>query len=157
GRSKTMSMVSDEPNRERTPMTPIDRRRFLTASAAGLAAASLARADDPRPGEWKKAFMLGGFKSGPVLPTFEPLKEAGFEGVELISPSELDGDEVLRSREKTGLVIHGVSGSVHWGSPLSDPDPAVVERGLAAVRKEIEEVKAYGGTTVLLVPAVVNP
>src|SRR5205814_1726294 len=60
-------------------------------------------------------------------------------------------------RDKTGLVIHGVSGARHWRDTLSDPDPKVVERGLAAVRKEMEDVKAYGGTTVLLVPAVVTP
>jgi L-ribulose-5-phosphate 3-epimerase len=105
---------------------------------------------------WKKAFMLGGVSSGPILPHFEKLKEAGFEGVELISPNRLDRDEVLRARDKTGLSIHGVSGSVHWKDPLSSPDPKVVERGLAAIRQEMEDCKAYGGTTVLVVPAVVT-
>ena len=100
--------------------------------------------------------MLGGVTEGPVLPRFELLKEAGFEGVELISPNKLDRDEVLRARDKTGLVIHGVSGGQHWKDTLSDPDPQVVERGLAAIRQEFEDCKAYGGTTVLLVPAVVT-
>ena len=100
--------------------------------------------------------MLGGVTKGPILPHFELLKEAGFEGVELISPNELDRDEVLKARDKTGLVIHGVSGSRHWEDPLSDPDPTVVERGLAAIRQEIDDCKAYGGTTVLVVPAVVT-
>jgi L-ribulose-5-phosphate 3-epimerase len=63
---------------------------------------------------------------------------------------------VLRARDKTGLVIHGVSGSKHWKDTLSDPDPQVVERGVSAVREELLDCKAYGGTTVLLVPAVVN-
>jgi L-ribulose-5-phosphate 3-epimerase len=138
---------------------PIDRRQFLASSTAALAAASLAAtpatADEPKPKRWKKAFMLGQTK-GPILPTFEMLREAGFEGVELISPNDLDTDEVLKARDKTGLIIHGVSGSVHWGSPLSSPDEKVVERGLAAIRKEILDVKAYGGTTVLIVPAVVT-
>lgn len=133
---------------------PLDRRQFLGASAV-LAAGALTRADDPKPGRWKKAFMLGQTK-GPILPAFELLREAGFEGVELISPNSLDTDEVLKARDKTGIVIHGVSGSEHWGSPLSSPDPAVVEKGMKAIRREIEDVKAYGGTTVLLVPAVVN-
>jgi hexulose-6-phosphate isomerase len=100
--------------------------------------------------------MLGGVSSGPILPHFEKLKEAGFEGVELISPNRLDRDEVLRARDKTGLIIHGVSGSVHWKDPLSSPDPKVVERGLAAIRQEMDDCKAYGGTTVLVVPAVVT-
>jgi L-ribulose-5-phosphate 3-epimerase len=141
-------------------MTPIDRRSFLKTSGAALAAASLAAqpapAADPSSGRWRKAFMLGGLRKGPALPTFELLKEAGFEGVEMISPSELDRDEVLRARDKTGLVIHGVSGSVHWKDTLSDPSPEVVERGLAAIRQEMADCKAYGGTTVLVVPAVVT-
>jgi L-ribulose-5-phosphate 3-epimerase len=63
---------------------------------------------------------------------------------------------VLSAREKTGLVIHGVSGARHWREPLSDPDPQVVASGMAAIRQEFADCKAYGGTTVLVVPAVVN-
>lgn len=134
----------------------IDRRGFL-ATAGALAAASAlggsARASAAP--AWKKAYMLGQTK-GPILPTFRMLKEAGFQGVELISPNELDPTEVLAARDETGIQIHGVSGAVHWAKPLSDPDPAVVEEGVAAIKKEFRDVKAYGGTTVLVVPAVVN-
>ena len=63
---------------------------------------------------------------------------------------------MLKARDETGLVIHGVSGSRHWKDTLSDPDPGVVARGLEAIRKEIDDCKAYGGTTVLVVPAVVT-
>lgn len=133
---------------------PVDRRQFLAASAALMAAPALG-ADDPKPGRWKKAFMLGQTK-GPILPTFQLLRDAGFEGVELLSPNDLDTDEVLKARDKTGLVIHGVSGSEHWSSPLSSPDSAVVEKGLKAIHREIQDVKTYGGTTVLVVPAVVT-
>jgi hexulose-6-phosphate isomerase len=140
-------------------MTPIDRRDFLKAAgtaAAASALASTAKAAPASPIPWKKAFMLG-VQKGPIRPHFERLKEAGFDGVELISPNQLDRDEVLAARDKTGIIIHGVSGSKHWTDTLSDPDPKVVERGLAAIRQEILDVKAYGGTTVLLVPAVVSP
>ena len=141
-------------------MTPTDRRTFLKAAGAALAATALPGgpslgADDARPG-WKKAFMLGAVSKGPVLGHFQLLKEAGFEGVELLSPNGFDRDEVLKARDSTGLIIHGISGSRHWESPLSSPDPEVVERGMAAVRQSIVDCKAYGGTTVLLVPAVVN-
>jgi len=143
-------------------MKTSDRRTFLKTSGLMLAGAALrsdaatagAAEDAPKP--WKKAFMLGGVGEGPILPRFELLKEAGFEGVELPSPNKLDRDEVLRARDKTGLVIHGVSGSQHWKDTLSDPDPQVVERGLAAIRQALEDSKAYGGTTVLVVPAVVT-
>lgn len=141
-------------------MTPIDRRRFLqtagsAAAALSLAGRPLAAATADEPLRWRKAFMLGQTK-GPILPTFEMLKEAGFEGVELISPNQLDTAEVNAAREKTGIVVHGVSGGVHWAKPLSHPDPAVVAEGVAAIRQEIQDVKAYGGTTVLVVPAVVT-
>ncbi len=138
-------------------MLPIDRRSFLKAAGTTLVAGTIAgRAGAADPPRWRKAFMLGQRK-GPILPTFEMLKEAGFEGVELASPSDLDRDEVLRARDKTGLVIHGVSGSKHWAKPLSSPDDATVSEGLEAIRQEIVECKAYGGTTVLVVPAVVTP
>jgi hexulose-6-phosphate isomerase len=144
------------------PMTPTDRRNFLKAAGATLATSALASnpasAQDSKPKmKWKKAFMLGSVGKGPVLPHFQLLKEAGFEGVELLSPNEFDLEEVLKARDETGLVIHGISGSVHWSSPLSSPDEAVVEKGLAAIRKSILDCKAYGGTTVLLVPAIVTP
>lgn len=137
-------------------MSPkLDRRQFLAAGGSlALATAVHSRAAE-RVIPWKKAFMLGQ-TSGPILPTFEMLKEAGFEGVELISPNKLDRDEVLKARDKTGIVIHGVSGGVHWNKPLSSPDPAVVEEGIAAILTEIDDVSAYGGTTVLVVPGVVT-
>jgi len=141
-------------------MDTIDRRAFLQTAGVALGAGLLANhatAAEGRRMPWRKAFMLGGVSKGPILPHFERLKEAGFQGVELISPNELDRQEVLSARDKTGIVIHGVSGGRHWKDTLSDPDPAVVERGLAAIRQEFEDCKAYGGTTVLVVPAVVNP
>ncbi|WZO99542.1 sugar phosphate isomerase/epimerase family protein [Isosphaeraceae bacterium EP7] len=140
-------------------MSPIDRRSFLKAAGVTLAAApalATAAPQAPKAPAWKKAFMLGGVTKGPILDHFKRLKDAGFEGVELISPNQLDREEVLAARDKTGIVIHGVSGSVHWKDTLADPDKAVVERGLVAIRKEIEDCKAYGGTTVLIVPAVVG-
>ena len=116
-------------------MKLVDRRSFVKAASgalAGLAATGkmlAGKTNQSAPGHWKKAFMLGSVTKGPVLPTFHLLKEAGFEGVELISPNQLDQSEVLAARDKTGLVIHGVSGGRHWQDPLSDPDPKVVVRG----------------------------
>ncbi len=138
-------------------MNPIDRRTFLQAAALGasaLAVPGVAAADGKM--RWRKAFMLGGVSKGPVLEHFKRLKDAGFEGVELVSPNELDRDEVLKARDETGLVIHGVSGSRHWKDALSDPDPAVRSRGVEAILKEIDDCHAYGGTTVLVVPAIVT-
>src|SRR5437016_5058079 len=119
--TKVLRAILDPPRRV---MSTIDRRAFLRASGATLAAAAWANAPaaEPPAGRLKKAFMLGGVTKGPILPTFELLKRAGFEGVELISPNHFDRDEVLRARDQTGLVIHGVSGAVHWRDTLSDPN-----------------------------------
>ncbi|MHC5537858.1 TIM barrel protein [Singulisphaera rosea] len=138
----------------------IDRRTFLKSTGSLAAAATLTSgvvpaAPAPSAPRWKKAFMLA-TRDGPVQRDFKDLKAAGFEGVELLSPNNLNGQEVLRARDATGLIIHGVSGSRHWQDTLSHPNPEVVERGLSAIRKEIEDCKYYGGTTVLVVPAVVT-
>lgn len=141
-------------------LSPIDHRAFLKTSGAALTAATVAApalaANDAPRSPWKKAFKLVGKTKGSILPTFELLKEAGFEGVEPIAPNQLDLDEVLRARYKTGIVIHGVSGAKHWGFPLSSPNPRVMEEGLAAVRQSMIDCKAYGGTTTLLVPTLVT-
>jgi hexulose-6-phosphate isomerase len=143
-------------------MKPITRRTILQTAATTAATAWVASrpvaapADETGPRRWRKAFMMGGLNEGPPLPAFQLLKEAGFEGVELISPNSLDRRAVLEARDQTGLVIHGVSGSRHWRDTLSDPDPQVVDRGMAAIRQEFDDCRAYGGTTVLVVPAVVN-
>jgi hexulose-6-phosphate isomerase len=142
-------------------MNPIARRPFLRTACAAIAAPALVPATaalvpEPARNPWKKAFMLGGMSKGSPLQAFQLLREAGFDGVELISPNEMAVHEVLRARDKTGLVIHGVSGSRHWRDTLSDPDQAVVARGMAAIRREFADCEAYGGTTVLVVPAVVT-
>jgi len=143
-------------------MNRTERRSFLRAAGAAVFAGGLAderkiaSADEGPQKQWKKAFMLGGLSEGSPLPVFRLLKDAGFDGVELISPNKLDIHEVRNARDQTGLVIHGVSGSRHWRDTLSDPDPHVVARGIEAIRQEFADCQAYGGTTVLVVPAVVN-
>jgi len=144
-------------------MESIDRRSFLKTTGATLATAALASAPShaaaaaPDGVQWKKAFMYGGaLKSGTVQDEFQLLKDAGFEGVEIQSPNNVDRDEIVRARDKTGIVIHGVCCSKHWESPLSDPDPQVIEKCKASVRQALADCQAYGGTTVLVVPAVVK-
>ena len=92
----------------------------------------------------------------PIVDQFRMLVDIGFDGVEMDSPSEVDVDEVVAAKEKTGLEIPGVINSAHWKSPLSDPDPAVRARCVAATETALRDCRAYGGTTVLLVPGVVN-
>lgn len=142
------------------------RREFLkTTGVAGtaLAGGDLAQVDRPsstaaRPGaRLKKAVKLGMVREDlPLTGKFRLLKEIGYDGVELNSPNDFPRDDVLRARDESGLPIHGVVDSVHWDKTLSDPDPGVRAEGLAALRTALNDAKAYGASTVLLVPAVVN-
>jgi len=85
---------------------------------------------------------------------FNAAKLAGFEGVEVMS--HLDRNEVLKARDKTGLIIPSVCSAMHWKLPLSDPDPKVRESGVAALKVSLEDARAYGADTILLVPGRVS-
>ena len=132
------------------------RRAFLqsvgVAAASGLTAARGARA--PR---LRKCLKYGMVQEGDsVLSKFQLAAAAGFEGIELDSPNDLALDEVLAAKAATGLEIPGVVDSVHWRQPLSSPDAAVRAAGRAALETALRDCRAYGGTTVLLVPARVT-
>ncbi len=137
----------------------LDRRDFLRAAGgAGLALAAgpgLAwAAEKPK---LKKAVKFGMIEiDGSIEDKFNLIKSIGFEGVELDSPSDVDRQEAVRARDKTGIDIHGVVDSIHWQTRLSDPDPAVRAKGLEGLRGAIKDCHTYGGTTVLLVPGKVT-
>jgi hexulose-6-phosphate isomerase len=146
----------------------VTRRQFVAASGGAIAAAALtgsgalAAQDTPvsasrAPRDIRKAVKLGMVQvEGSLQEKFALLRELGFHGVELPSPNDLDAQEVLAARDATGIAIHGVVGSQHWSSPLSDADPAVRARGRDALETALNDCHVYGGTTVLLVPAVVR-
>jgi hexulose-6-phosphate isomerase len=87
---------------------------------------------------------------------FNLVKSLGFQGVEIDSPGGVNREEAVAAKKKTGVEIHGVIDSVHWDKRLSDPDPAVREIGLKALKTAIDDCKFYGATTVLLVPGKVG-
>ena len=135
----------------------MNRREFIVGTTgAAMAVAAGTSAAAPRRG-LKKAVNLNMANVGKtVAEKFKAIKDAGFDGVEVDAPNSMNRDEVLKARDDSGLTIHGVVDSVHWGAPLSDAQKEVREKGLAGLIAAIEECKAYGGTNVLLVPAVVN-
>lgn len=91
-----------------------------------------------------------------VLDKFKLLKDVGFDGVEIESPSPIPMKELLEARDKTGLEIPGVVCGATWRSQLSHADPAVREKGVSLVRQSLHDCKQYGGTTVLVIPGVCN-
>src|SRR5262249_12891901 len=90
-----------------------------------------------------------------VMEKFQAVKAAGFEGVEPMS--HMSQDEVLKALDATGLKAASVCCNTHWGEPLSHPDPEVRRRGLEGLQRALKDAKAYGATSVLLVPGRVNP
>jgi L-ribulose-5-phosphate 3-epimerase len=141
------------------------RREFLKAGAGVLALAALtpgvlAAADaKPETAAPKRALRKGimwgtvGGK-GSILEKMKAIKQAGFDGTEMMS--HMDQDEVLRARDESGLAIPSVCGRDHWEKPLSHPDPKVREEGLEALKQTLRDAKRYGASSVLLVPAVVS-
>lgn len=157
--------------------TAMDRRAFMATSVRGGAAASLAggvvvaglagRAPAVQPAAASgEAVTLKPIKCalkyemiGPgatVGEKFELIKRLGYDGVEMPAPSDLKPEQVRDEAARVGLEIAGVVDSVHWAKPLSAVSPAVRAEGVRALERAIEDCKAMGGGSVLLVPAVVN-
>ena len=145
---------------------PSSRRDFLKTGGAILAAAALPKsslfaqnatnAATSKKRVLKKAIMFGTVppSNRPLADKFKMIRDAGFDGVE--ANGGMSNDEVLHARDAAGLAIPSVCDSVHWVKTLSDPNPAAREEGLQGLETALRDCKAYGGSSVLLVPAVVN-
>lgn len=149
-------------------MKTVNRRQFIQGTAAAAAFAAMfptmaAQTDagsgtPPQPRsrlQLKKGIMWGtvGVK-GSLAERMKAVKAAGYDGAEM--DGLMNVDEVLKARDEAGLLIPSVCCSHHWSKPLSHPDPKVREESLEATRKTLREAKAYGATSILLVPAVVS-
>lgn len=132
------------------------RRSVITAASSALAAASQSAAQRlpikkgvltsmlPKEMTWKDRFQLA--------------KDVGFEAVEGQTEEDAAVEaEMRKASETTGLPIHSVMNMLHWQFPLSSSDPAAVEKSMKGMETSIRNAVAWGGTTVLLVPGVVNP
>ncbi|MGL4422222.1 MAG: sugar phosphate isomerase/epimerase family protein [Gemmataceae bacterium] len=140
-------------------MMPVGRRDFLRFAAASTAAVLSTRAGwayAPKP-KLKKAVKYSMIQSpGSIQDKLELVKKLGFQGVEIDRPSNLNLDELVKARDATGIIIHGVIDSVHWTDTLSDPNEATRAKGLKALEGCLHDAKKVGADTVLLVPGVVN-
>lgn len=91
-----------------------------------------------------------------ILEKFQLVRDLGFDGVELDAPNDLPRDEVLDARDRTGVAIPGVVNSMHWKTPLTDPDPATRQACVDSMITALRDGKSYGADTVLLVPGVLR-
>lgn len=133
------------------------RRQFLLqAAAGGMAVFGLS-------GYWfapkrlvlKKSLKYSMISAGQsIAEKFDLARKAGFDGIE--PDSRLNWQEVAAACRETRLAVPGLVCWEHWHSPLSHPEQAVRQKCADAMREALEACRLLGGTTVLLVPAVVN-
>ncbi len=156
----------------------MDRRDFLKKSALAAGAISLgggmdllaqpprknpALATGPGPrrdlppvgGPFRKGIMWGtiGVK-GTVLEKFQAARATGFEGIEPYV--DMDRAEVLDAMAQTGIAVTDVCCMQLWSSQLSSPEAQIRKDGVEALVRAMEDAKAYGTDTVLVIPGVVS-
>jgi hexulose-6-phosphate isomerase len=151
--------------------TPVDRRAFLSRSVgaaltlglgateiAGPARNAAADHDDSAPaGHPHKSVMFSMLpESLSLAERFRLAKEVGFEGVEVPPVGDEQAARTMRTAaEQAGLRLHSVIYG-GWEAPLSSPDAAIVEKGLANARMALQTAKWVGADDILLVPAIVT-
>ena len=141
----------------------LDRRTFLAAGAAatsllcsrpGLALGADQPAKKPKLKKAVKYAMIAGNDS--IEDKLNLVKDLGFLGVEMDSPSDIDFPAAAAASKKTGVEIHGIIDSVHWQIRLSDPDAEVRAKAVKALRGALADAHTVGASTVLLVPGKVS-
>ncbi|HQH71572.1 MAG TPA: TIM barrel protein [bacterium] len=144
----------------------LDRRNFIKtgmAAAAVLGTTSLAGGAEGR--KIKKTLKLGMIADQDenknkltLKQRLQIAKDAGFDAVEpdtMIDPKEVDA--IRKAADEVGIHLDAIICSTHWSSPLSSPDPKVVEKCMEGMKVSMKNSKDMGGDMVLLVPGVVSP
>lgn len=107
-----------------------------------------------------------------LFPGDVPLKErlrlsaeAGCDGVEIniegegelsLEASDSQLEAVRKEAADLGLEIPSVHCGLHWKYTLTDPDPAVRQKGIDVLQRSLEIGAALGARVLLVVPGVVN-
>jgi L-ribulose-5-phosphate 3-epimerase len=135
------------------PQTALSRRSFLAGLGSGMVFSFAGRLDaGPFTGRIWKAVKYSMIRGNlPLVDKFRTSQDAGFDGISLIAPGVLDLKETLAAQDKTGLRIHNVNDAVHWNVRLSDPDPAVRQQAVQALRDALQFASDCGADSVLLV------
>ena len=138
------------------------RRRFLAATAALTATATAPRAFGRAPAhgadgapKFRRAVKSGMVRADGPRAKFALAQACGFDAIE-INDRERDVPAILAAKERTGLPVHGVTYGAGWRDRLSDPDDAVRRKGVEGLKSALRDSRELGGTTVLVVPGVVD-
>jgi L-ribulose-5-phosphate 3-epimerase len=65
-------------------------------------------------------------------------------------------EKVQEALKESGLQMEGTCDAAHWRLHLSSPDASIRKAGSDTLIESMRQCKAVGGTSVLLVPGVVN-
>jgi L-ribulose-5-phosphate 3-epimerase len=122
-----------------------------------LTSSAFAETNQPSAPWLRKTLKIGMIGAGTTYEEkFRIAREAGFEGVEPNVPLDGDADkeiaDMLAASKATGLIIDGTVGGYHWSIRHTDPDPSVRENAADHLRRGIEQTRALGADTMLLVP-----
>jgi len=140
----------------------MERRNFLKyTAAAGLGIGLMGRGalamERTGGAKLRKALQIGMLpKSLSDADKFKLAKKCGYEGIEGHPMADLDAARELgKLAREAGTPIHSIVYG-GWGAPFSDPNPKVIEKGLAGMKTALRSAKALGAGVVLLVPAIVK-
>ena len=98
--------------------------------------------------------MVGAGES--VLEKFKIQRELAYDGVEFVSPTNVDLDEVIAASKETKMPVHGLVNMKHWAVRMSSPDEKQRAEAVKIMKQCIADCKKIGGQSVLLVPGRVS-
>jgi hexulose-6-phosphate isomerase len=132
------------------------RRHFLSTAALAVAGSTVSQSAIAAPKrDLKKAIMLGTLAiKGTLAEKMKAAKEAGYEGIE--PHGGMNQQEVLDALGSSGLKAASVCCHTHWKQTLTHNDEKTREEGLQGVLTTLRDAKAYGATSILVVPGVVS-
>jgi len=92
-------------------------------------------------------------------------KDAGFDSIEFnmaedgvlgFEAQESEVRAIADSARRIGVELSSLSTGLGWRYPLTSPDPSVRQRGMEAIRKQLQIAAWLGVDTILVVPGLVN-
>ena len=153
GSMKSRSILLDrrgETSDQEAMSYPHSRRQFLARSAAAAALTAIATPTLHGAAGFRTRIRKAMIVDQVTEAALQPLKEAGFQGVETthICP-EAEAEKGRAVAEKLGLRVHSV---LRGWMEFNSEDPAKVEDSLEKTRLALRAAKAYGADDILLVP-----
>ena len=148
---------------------PLDRRRFLAATASvagaavmatGAAKAQAAESEVVRPPEGKRILlscklgMITREADGRQLSLADRLSlagEAGFDGVDLDQAGEFTPEQARDAVSESGVFVHNAINHAHWQQRLTSPEEEARNQGRANIEHCMRVSHAAGGCGVLIV------